>query len=244
MAVEAVGHSSGDCARRPRVPGKAGSRTRWRRLGMSARGPLGRDARARRGEAEGGAGRQCPERDASTTVPLSCTTRSPTSPASRSGTSPTTTPSPAAPRSCAARARSPASRSAARRPARARPTSAAPARSSSARTRWCCAAAARSGSRRRRASPASSPPPGIGYDAGGIRVPIVPAAVIFDLALGEVAWPDVAAGPRRRGGRNRERRPSAAAPARAPARPSARSSAWSGRRSPASAPRASTRAAA
>jgi len=35
---------------------------------------------------------------------------------------------------------------------------------------------------------------GIGYDAGGIRVPIVPAAVIFDLALGEVAWPDVAAG--------------------------------------------------
>src|SRR3954469_8954943 len=35
---------------------------------------------------------------------------------------------------------------------------------------------------------------GIGYDAGGIRVPIVPAAVIFDLAVGAVAWPDVAAG--------------------------------------------------
>jgi L-aminopeptidase/D-esterase-like protein len=35
---------------------------------------------------------------------------------------------------------------------------------------------------------------GIGYDAGGIAVPIVPAAVIFDLALGAVAWPDVAAG--------------------------------------------------
>jgi L-aminopeptidase/D-esterase-like protein len=35
---------------------------------------------------------------------------------------------------------------------------------------------------------------GIGYDAGGIAVPIVPAAVIFDLALGDVAWPDVAAG--------------------------------------------------
>jgi L-aminopeptidase/D-esterase-like protein len=31
---------------------------------------------------------------------------------------------------------------------------------------------------------------GVGYDAGVARVPIVPAAVIFDLALGEVAWPD------------------------------------------------------
>jgi L-aminopeptidase/D-esterase-like protein len=37
---------------------------------------------------------------------------------------------------------------------------------------------------------------GIGFDAGGIAVPIVPAAVIFDLALGPVAWPDVAAGRR------------------------------------------------
>ncbi len=37
---------------------------------------------------------------------------------------------------------------------------------------------------------------GIGYDAGGIAVPIVPAAVIFDLSLGAVAWPDVAAGRR------------------------------------------------
>src|ERR1700760_3260112 len=35
---------------------------------------------------------------------------------------------------------------------------------------------------------------GVGYDAGGIPVPIVPAAVIFDLAIGAVAWPDVAAG--------------------------------------------------
>src|SRR3954468_21591536 len=35
---------------------------------------------------------------------------------------------------------------------------------------------------------------GVGYDAGGIRVPIVPAAVIFDLALGDAAWPDVAGG--------------------------------------------------
>ena len=35
---------------------------------------------------------------------------------------------------------------------------------------------------------------GVGYDAGGVVVPIVPAAVIFDLRLGEVAWPDVAAG--------------------------------------------------
>src|SRR4051794_19212818 len=35
---------------------------------------------------------------------------------------------------------------------------------------------------------------GVGYDAGGITVPIVPAAVVFDLALGDVAWPDVAAG--------------------------------------------------
>jgi L-aminopeptidase/D-esterase-like protein len=37
---------------------------------------------------------------------------------------------------------------------------------------------------------------GVGYDAGGIPVPIVPAAVIFDLALGEAAWPDVEAGRR------------------------------------------------
>lgn len=35
---------------------------------------------------------------------------------------------------------------------------------------------------------------GIGYDAGGIAVPIVPAAVIFDLALGGLVWPDLAAG--------------------------------------------------
>lgn len=31
---------------------------------------------------------------------------------------------------------------------------------------------------------------GIGYDAGVTRVPIVPGAVIFDLPLGQVAWPD------------------------------------------------------
>jgi L-aminopeptidase/D-esterase-like protein len=37
---------------------------------------------------------------------------------------------------------------------------------------------------------------GVGFDAGGIAVPIVPAAVIFDLALGAVAWPDVEAGRR------------------------------------------------
>ena len=37
---------------------------------------------------------------------------------------------------------------------------------------------------------------GIGFDADGIAVPIVPAAVIFDLSLGRVAWPDVAAGRR------------------------------------------------
>ena len=37
---------------------------------------------------------------------------------------------------------------------------------------------------------------GIGFDAGGTAVPIIPAAVIFDLSLGRVAWPDVAAGRR------------------------------------------------
>jgi L-aminopeptidase/D-esterase-like protein len=37
---------------------------------------------------------------------------------------------------------------------------------------------------------------GIGFDAGGIAVPIVPAAVIFDLALGRVAWPDAEMGRR------------------------------------------------
>jgi L-aminopeptidase/D-esterase-like protein len=37
---------------------------------------------------------------------------------------------------------------------------------------------------------------GVGFDAGGILVPIVPAAVIFDLAFGAVAWPDVEAGRR------------------------------------------------
>src|SRR3954469_21173740 len=35
---------------------------------------------------------------------------------------------------------------------------------------------------------------GVGYDARGITVPIVPAAVVFDLVLGAVAWPGVAAG--------------------------------------------------
>jgi L-aminopeptidase/D-esterase-like protein len=37
---------------------------------------------------------------------------------------------------------------------------------------------------------------GIGYDARGIRVPIVPGAVIFDLAVGEIAWPDAEMGER------------------------------------------------
>jgi L-aminopeptidase/D-esterase-like protein len=37
---------------------------------------------------------------------------------------------------------------------------------------------------------------GLGYDARGIRVPIVPAAVIFDLAVGELAWPDAEMGER------------------------------------------------
>jgi L-aminopeptidase/D-esterase-like protein len=35
---------------------------------------------------------------------------------------------------------------------------------------------------------------GIGFDAGGIVVPIVPAAVIFDLALGAPSWPDLEMG--------------------------------------------------
>jgi L-aminopeptidase/D-esterase-like protein len=37
---------------------------------------------------------------------------------------------------------------------------------------------------------------GIGFDAGGILVPIVPAAVIFDLALGRAVWPDAEMGRR------------------------------------------------
>jgi L-aminopeptidase/D-esterase-like protein len=37
---------------------------------------------------------------------------------------------------------------------------------------------------------------GIGFDAGGVRVPIVPAAVIFDLLLGQPAWPDAEMGRR------------------------------------------------
>jgi L-aminopeptidase/D-esterase-like protein len=37
---------------------------------------------------------------------------------------------------------------------------------------------------------------GVGYDARGIRVPIVPAAVIFDLAVGKPTWPDAAMGER------------------------------------------------
>src|SRR3954451_15339802 len=45
---------------------------------------------------------------------------------------------------------------------------------------------------------------GIGFDAGGIRVPIVPAAVIFALALGAPRWPDVdARAPGRGGGERR-----------------------------------------
>ncbi|CAA7600568.1 glutamate N-acetyltransferase [Acididesulfobacillus acetoxydans] len=35
---------------------------------------------------------------------------------------------------------------------------------------------------------------GIGYDVGVTKVPIVPGAVIFDLPLGQVAWPDEAMG--------------------------------------------------
>jgi L-aminopeptidase/D-esterase-like protein len=35
---------------------------------------------------------------------------------------------------------------------------------------------------------------GIGFDAGVARVPIVPGAVLFDLAIGQVAWPDRAMG--------------------------------------------------
>jgi len=49
---------------------------------------------------------------------------------------------------------------------------------------------------------------GIGFDAWVARVPIVPAAVIFDLGLGEPAWPDLDAG----------RRAAAAASAGAPER--------------------------
>jgi L-aminopeptidase/D-esterase-like protein len=37
---------------------------------------------------------------------------------------------------------------------------------------------------------------GVGFDAGGILVPIVPAAVIFDLALGQAVWPDLEMGRR------------------------------------------------
>jgi L-aminopeptidase/D-esterase-like protein len=37
---------------------------------------------------------------------------------------------------------------------------------------------------------------GVGFDAVVARVPIVPAAVIFDLGLGAVAWPDLDAGRR------------------------------------------------
>ena len=35
---------------------------------------------------------------------------------------------------------------------------------------------------------------GVGFPAGPARVPIVPAAVLFDLGLGPVAWPDAEAG--------------------------------------------------
>ena len=35
---------------------------------------------------------------------------------------------------------------------------------------------------------------GVGFDAGVARVPIVPAASLFDLAIGPVAWPDADAG--------------------------------------------------
>ena len=45
---------------------------------------------------------------------------------------------------------------------------------------------------------------GIGYDARGIRVPIVPGAVIFDLAIGEVAWPDAEMGERAAADASRE----------------------------------------
>jgi len=43
---------------------------------------------------------------------------------------------------------------------------------------------------------------GYGFDTGVTRVPIVPAAVIFDLAIGEVAWPASASGYRACGAAN------------------------------------------
>ena len=49
----------------------------------------------------------------------------------------------------------------------------------------------------------SSPPPGSATTPAASRVPIVPAAVIFDLSLGAVAWPDVEAGRRAVGGGER-----------------------------------------
>lgn len=35
---------------------------------------------------------------------------------------------------------------------------------------------------------------GIGFEAGDVRVPIVPAAILFDLAVGRPTWPDADAG--------------------------------------------------
>lgn len=35
---------------------------------------------------------------------------------------------------------------------------------------------------------------GVGFDAGAIRIPIVPAAVIFDLGFGKAVWPDLEMG--------------------------------------------------
>ena len=94
-----------------------------------------------------------------------------------------------------ATARSAAWRCAARRPARARPTLPPGHAGERAHAVVLCGGsafglAAASGVARHLADA------GIGFDAGGIRVPIVPAAVIFDLAIGEAAWPDVEAGRR------------------------------------------------
>ena len=71
---------------------------------------------------------------------------------------------------------------------------------------------------------------GVGFDAQGILVPIVPAAVIFDLSLGAPSWPDVEMGRAAAAAASSGDGPRRARSARARARRSARCSAWRTRR--------------
>ena len=113
---------------------------------------------------------------------------------SSSGTGLTRTPAPAAPSSSSIRPPAAASTSAAPPRAPARPPSSLPPPPSIASTPSSSPAAARSGSPPPRESPPPCTRPESATRASTPPIPIVPAAVIYDLGVGGTGWPDESAG--------------------------------------------------